>query len=235
MSVIEHRTYWITPGRLAEYLEAYGTAGYPIQKRYLGECCVGSYLTEVGVVPEMTMLWRFASLDERMARKAENDRDADWQRLMRTGLAPNVDRIVTKAVTPAPYWEAEDARGAGLEGAGFPFVEQRICSLRPAGVAAWLESYGGRGFAIQSRHLGEACLGSYVSQIGTIQEVTTLWGFSSLDDRHRRRRAMEADPEWRALVRDALAPAVERVTAKVMAPTPYWRADKGQARQRAAV
>ena len=227
MSAIEHRTYWITPGRIEAYLDAYGGHGYAIQKRYLGDCCVGSYLTEFGVVPEMTMLWRFAGLDERMARKAENDRDGDWQRLMVSGLAPNVDKIVTKALTPAPWWTAEDARGAGAGGARFAHVEQRSYTMRPAGMAGWIAAYGERGFALERRHLGDTCVGSYVSQIGTIQEVTTLWGFSSADDRARRRRALEADPGWRELAAEALATAIERLTVKLMTPTPYWRADRG--------
>ncbi len=218
---VEHRTYSITPGRVGDYLAGYGPKGYPIQKRYLGDCCIGSYVTEIGTIQEITMMWRFDSLDQRMERKAANDRDLDWQRLMADGLTPFVDRVVTKVVVPAPFWQ-----DTAVDGSRYPYVEQRTYAVKPGRVGAYLAAYGERGFALQRRHFEDASLGVWTSEVGTIQEVTMFWGFGSLDERMERRRANDADPEWAELNRDVLAPNIERVVTKVMSPTPYWVADR---------
>jgi hypothetical protein len=218
---VEHRTYSITPGRVPEYLAGYGPKGFPIQKRYLGDCCIGSYVTEIGTVQEITMMWRFDTIDTRMERKAANDKDPDWQVLMLDGLTPFIERIVTKMIAPAPFWHDTD-----IDGSRYAFVEQRAYAIKPGRVGAYLSAYGERGFEMQKRHFGDTSLGVWTSEVGTIQEVTMFWGFGSLDQRMAMRRANDADPEWQALNRDVLAPNIARAVTKMMSPTPYWVADQ---------
>lgn len=218
---VEHRTYSITPGRVGDYLAGYGPRGYPIQKRYLGDCCLGSYLTEIGGVPEITMMWRFDTIDQRMERKAQNDRDADWQALMADRLTPYVEQVVTKMITPAPFWTDTD-----IDGSRYAYVEQRTYSIKSGRVGAYLAAYGEHGFALQQRHFEGASLGVWTSEVGTIQEVTMFWGFDSLHQRMAQRRANDADPRWQALNHDVLAPNIKRCVTKVMTPTPYWVEDR---------
>lgn len=52
-----------------------------------------------------------------------------------------------------------------------------------------------KGSRLQRRYLGHH-IGCYVSEIGLLDQVIHLWGFSSMADREVRRARMEQDPEW---------------------------------------
>jgi len=75
------------------------------------------------------------------------------------------------------------------------YVEQRVYSLVPGGPAQYLLAYNGRPREIQSQILGQL-IGVFQSESGELNQVVFLWGFDTLDDRERRRRALMADAEF---------------------------------------
>ncbi|MFI5396955.1 MAG: NIPSNAP family protein [Candidatus Binatia bacterium] len=42
--IVDHRTYWVKPGKVDDYLTLYQTQALPLQLKYLGHC-VGWYVS----------------------------------------------------------------------------------------------------------------------------------------------------------------------------------------------
>lgn len=78
-------------------------------------------------------------------------------------------------------------------------VDHRTYTIPHGKMKEYLERYEAVGLPLQRRYLGHH-LGSYVSEIGTLNQVIHLWGFASMADREIRRARMEQDPEWIAFV-----------------------------------
>ena len=102
--IIEHRTYTLQAGKVGQYLDAYGKSGLELHEGHLGNC-VGHYYSEAGMLNQLVMLWQFDDWNQRMERKKRLDADPAWQKLLNEGLAPVVNTIETKLVSPSPFWE----------------------------------------------------------------------------------------------------------------------------------
>jgi len=75
-------------------------------------------------------------------------------------------------------------------------VEERNYAFAPADIARFVELYEREGVQIATRHLGNL-IGYFRTEVGPdLNEFVHLWGFSDLNDRAARRRALWADPEW---------------------------------------
>ena len=99
------------------------------------------------------------------------------------------------------------------------FYEIRTYRLKNGAIPGYLKVVGEEGIAIQTRHLGNL-VGYFSSEIGPINEIVHIWGFSSLDDRQARRARLMADPAWRAFlpkIRDLIVTA----DTKIMTPAPF--------------
>lgn len=79
--IIDHRTYTLRPGTMAQWLRKYETEGLPIQKRHLGRF-VGLFTTEVGNLHQVVFLWAYDSQADREARRARLAGDPEWQKYM---------------------------------------------------------------------------------------------------------------------------------------------------------
>jgi hypothetical protein len=78
-----------------------------------------------------------------------------------------------------------------------PVVDLRIYTIKPRGMAEFLDVFDRLAMPIQLRYLGPP-LGFYASDIGPQNQVVHLWGYDSLADYDRRRTARDADPDWPA-------------------------------------
>ncbi len=81
-------------------------------------------------------------------------------------------------------------------------VEHRTYTIKALRTGDFLKLYERAALPLQLKYLGHL-IGFYVSEIGPLNEVVHLWGFTSLAERERRRALMEADPGW-AVYRQAL-------------------------------
>jgi hypothetical protein len=92
-------------------------------------------------------------------------------------------------------------------------VEERNYALRPGGVAEYLRLWREYGRQPQTHHLGEP-IGVYQTETGSLNTLVYLWGFSSWEDRGRRRAALMADPQFaafRSQVRDLVHSQQNRI------------------------
>ena len=80
-------------------------------------------------------------------------------------------------------------------------VDKRVYTLRPGGIPTYLKVYEQYGLAPQSKHLG-APLGWFYSEIGSLNQITHLWGYDDLADRGTKRAAMQDDPDWKTFLKE---------------------------------
>lgn len=76
--IVEHRTYTFRPGTVTNWLAKYETEGLPIQKRHLGRF-VGLYVSEIGRLHTIVLIWAYDSLADREARRAAMSADPAWK------------------------------------------------------------------------------------------------------------------------------------------------------------
>ncbi len=99
------------------------------------------------------------------------------------------------------------------------FIEHRTYTFRPGTLAPWLRKYESEGLPIQKRHLGKF-LGLFTTEFGNVHQAVILWGWESLDDRDRRRAAMNGDPEWQTYIQAIWAMgAIETQEVRILRPT----------------
>lgn len=75
------------------------------------------------------------------------------------------------------------------------FVEQRMYTMHPGKIGAWLKAYEEIGGPCSARHIGPA-IGFFTTEFGTLNRVVFLRGFDDIDTRESGLAAREADPEW---------------------------------------
>jgi len=98
-------------------------------------------------------------------------------------------------------------------------IEHRTYTFRPGTLAPWLKKYEAEGLPIQKRHLG-TFLGLLTTEFGNVHQTVILWGWESLDERDRKRAAMNADPEWQAYINAIWEMnAIETQEVKILRPT----------------
>ena len=79
-------------------------------------------------------------------------------------------------------------------------VDHRIYRTKPGMVSAQLELFEKHGLAAQVRHLGSP-LAYLHADSGDLNTIVQLWVYADEADRTRRRKAMQADPDWNAYLK----------------------------------
>ena len=77
------------------------------------------------------------------------------------------------------------------------YVEERIYTLQVGKAAEYFKNYEQFGMKVQLKHLPDM-VGYYTTEVGELNLVIHMWAYDDLNDRERRRAAMQADPEWQA-------------------------------------
>jgi hypothetical protein len=98
-------------------------------------------------------------------------------------------------------------------------VEQRTYQFRTGTIPRFLELYEDGPRALQSRILGNM-LGYFLTEHGALNQTVHLWGYEGLDDRLARRATLQAEPDWRAFLKE-VAPMIERQESRILMPTAF--------------
>ncbi len=97
----EMRTYRLKVGALPAYLKLVNEEGLAIQKHHLGEL-VGYFSTDIGPLNQIVHLWRFASLDDRDARRKQLLTDPRWQAFL-PKLQALIEEMECKILSPTAF------------------------------------------------------------------------------------------------------------------------------------
>lgn len=101
------------------------------------------------------------------------------------------------------------------------FVEQRLYTFAPGNKDEFVRLYEAEGREPQERHLGLP-IGYYFSEIGPLNQVTTLWAYATLDDRVARRERLFKDPGWVSFLTKARPLLVAQET-RILTPAAHFR------------
>jgi len=74
-------------------------------------------------------------------------------------------------------------------------VELRTYTVQAGAVAECLRIYEAEGLAIQKEIFGNL-LGYFYTEIGPLNQIIHLWGFSDLNDRQKRRETLAKTQSW---------------------------------------
>ena len=98
-------------------------------------------------------------------------------------------------------------------------VEERIYRIKPGKLARYMQLVREEGLAIQQPILGNL-IGYFQTEIGPLNHVVHLWGYSDLNDRSERRKRLAADPAWRAFT-VKLTENIDGLENRILIPTDF--------------
>lgn len=98
-------------------------------------------------------------------------------------------------------------------------VEMRTYATQIGMVPTYVKLYEAEGLPIQTRYLGNL-LGWFFTEIGPLNQIVHMWGYSDLNDRATRRAAMLADPAWQEFMKKA-QPLLVSMESKILNCAPF--------------
>jgi hypothetical protein len=102
--------------------------------------------------------------------------------------------------------------------------DHRTYTCRPGTIRKALDLYAAHGLAAQTRHLGQPLLYA-VTEVGNVNQYVHIWAYASVDERARKRAAMQADPEWQNYLKlNAEAGYLEKQENKLLLTAPFIQA-----------
>src|SRR5262245_19315030 len=99
---VEQRIYSFAPGNTGEFLKAYESEAMATQTGALGQP-VGYYVGEIGPLNQVTTLWAYRSLDERVERRRKLFAEPVWQAFLKK-CRPLMTTQETRVLIPAPFF-----------------------------------------------------------------------------------------------------------------------------------
>lgn len=97
-------------------------------------------------------------------------------------------------------------------------VEKRTYTFHPGKVQEFLELYEREGLPIHTRYL--PLIGYFVSEIGTLNQVITMWGYADMAEREEKRARLYADPAWIAFG-PRTTPFIRKMETMILRPTSF--------------
>jgi hypothetical protein len=99
-------------------------------------------------------------------------------------------------------------------------VEERCYLLRmPYGPQDYLALYEAEGLEVQRQALGNL-LGYFHTEVGGLNTMVHLWGYSSFDDRMKRRTALAGIQAWQSYL-TRVRPMIESMSNRLLVPTSF--------------
>lgn len=100
------------------------------------------------------------------------------------------------------------------------YIEERTYVLHTdANLQEYLEAYSQIGLPLQKKILG-GFIGYFITEVGTLNQLTHLWAYESLDDRDARRAALAKEPEWQRCMK-TIKPMIKSMENKIMKPAEF--------------
>jgi hypothetical protein len=99
-------------------------------------------------------------------------------------------------------------------------VEQRLYTFHPGKLQEFLRIYEAEAMAVQLEYV-PVLLGYYVTEVGMLNQVTTLWGYPSAQARFEQRDALFADQRWIAYL-DKVRPLMVSQECRFLKPAKFF-------------
>lgn len=94
-------------------------------------------------------------------------------------------------------------------------IEERCYVLNgTATPPQFLDAYRRLGQEVQTRTLG-GLMGYFVTEVGELNAIVSLWKYTSFEDRAARRAQLAADPQWQAYLEE-VRPMLKTMNNRLM-------------------
>ena len=97
--VYEYRNYRVAPGKARTWAKHFAEA-MPIREKYSPN--IGAWVTEAGQPNEVSHLWAYNNLEDRMERRAQAAADPDWQAFLKIS-GPMLEEMHSTILLPAAH------------------------------------------------------------------------------------------------------------------------------------
>lgn len=97
-------------------------------------------------------------------------------------------------------------------------VEKRTYTFHPGKLQEFLELYEREGLPLHTKYL--PMLGYFITEIGTLNQVITMWRYESMAHREELRDKLYADPEWIAFGPKTTA-YIQKMETEILRPTRF--------------
>lgn len=97
-------------------------------------------------------------------------------------------------------------------------VEKRTYTFHPGKLAEFLKLYEAEGLEIHTRHL--PLIGYFTTEIGTLNQVITMWGYADMAEREEKRARLYADPAWSAFA-PKTTHLIQTMQTEILRPTGF--------------
>jgi hypothetical protein len=101
--IIDHRTYTVHPGRMADLLKLYEAEGLPVQSKYLGQPHGWYVSMDIGALNQVVHMWKYADLADREQRRAQLAKDPAWGAYLAKAM-PLIQHMENKILRAAPFF-----------------------------------------------------------------------------------------------------------------------------------
>jgi len=98
-------------------------------------------------------------------------------------------------------------------------IEQRTYTLHPGKMAEYQRIYEAEGVELQKRILGRL-VGYFTSESGVLNQLIHMWAYDDMMDRHTRRAALQAEPQWQGYLAKVL-PLIQIQHSQILTPTKF--------------
>ena len=97
-------------------------------------------------------------------------------------------------------------------------IEKRTYTFHPGKLQEFLALYEAEGLALHTKYL--KLIGYFVSEIGTLNQVITMWGYDDMQQRDDLRAKLYADPAWIAFG-PKTTPYIQTMETAILKPTSF--------------
>jgi hypothetical protein len=97
-------------------------------------------------------------------------------------------------------------------------VEKRTYTFHPGKLAEFLQIYEAEILEIHTRYL--PLIGYFTTEIGTLNQVITMWGYADMAERESKRARLYADPAWIALA-PKTTHLIQTMQTEILRPTHF--------------
>jgi len=98
--IYEHRTYYILPGKMEEFVQTFGDIILPLLKKHGAEL-IGSWQTEIGQGNEFVYILAFRDLADRERFFKALRQDEEFKKYRQSGI--RVSYTLSKILQPTSY------------------------------------------------------------------------------------------------------------------------------------
>jgi hypothetical protein len=178
--IIEVRTYQLKPGSVAEVEKRFGE-GLPAREKL--SKLTALWHTDVGPLNEITHIWTYDSLEQRMAIRGEAVKTGVWPPPIREFIVSMQSEIFI----PAPFSPALEPREVG------PLFEIRSYTLAPGAIPGMIERWSTK---IGERVKLSPLVGAWYSEFGGLNKWVHIWAYKDAAERQRIRTEAVARGVW---------------------------------------